>query len=154
MLRSLTDPLEILTDALKDERPLVLFAGQSLDSAHDAILGALLDHLGCADCESGWHAAIERGMSASDMAWLSERFERCVPSDAASRIFEVGWRAVFTSSIDPRFARRFETRGRQPEMVLSRGVYARTPRSRSRPPIHYLFGKPDETDEDSRVPGT
>ena len=153
MLRTLTDPLEILTDALKDERPLVLFAGQSLDSAHDAILGALLDHLGCADCESGWHAAIERGMSASDMAWLSERFERCVPSDAASRIFEVGWRAVFTSSIDPRFARRFETRGRQPEMVLSRGVYARTPRSRSRPPIHYLLGKSDEADEDSRAPG-
>lgn len=154
MLRSLTDPLEILTDALQDERPLVLFAGQSLDSSHDAILGALLDHLGCADCDSGWPAAIERGMSASHLVWLSERFERCVPSDAASRIFDVAWRAVFTSSIDPRFARRFETRGRQPETVLSRGVYARTPRSRSRPPIHYLLGKSDEADDDSRAPGT
>ena len=154
MLRSLTDPLELLTDALQDERPLVLFAGQSLDSAHDAILGAFLDHLGCTDCDSGWRAAIERGMSASDLVWLSERFERCVPSDAASRIFDVAWRAVFTSSIDPRFARRFETRGRQPETVLSRGVYARTPRSRSRPPIHFLLGKSDEVDDDSRAPGT
>lgn len=154
MLRSLTDPLDILTDALKDERPLVLFAGQSLDSAHDAILGALLDHLGCTDSDSGWLAAIERGMSSSEMAWLSERFERCVPSDTASHIFDVAWRAVFTSSIDPRFARRFETRGRQPETVLSRGVYARTPRSRSRPPIHYLLGKSDEADENLRAPGS
>ena len=154
MLRSLTDPLEILTDALQDERPLVLFAGQSLDSAHDAILGMLLDHLGCTDSDSGWQAAIERGMSSSDMAWLSERFARCVPSDTASHIFAVAWRAVFTSSIDPRFARRFETRGRQPETVLSRGVYARTPRSRSRPPIHYLLGKSDESDEDLRAPGS
>ena len=45
MLSSSIDPLEILTDALREKRPLVLFAGQSLDSAHDAILSALLDRL-------------------------------------------------------------------------------------------------------------
>ena len=153
MLSSSTDPLEILTDALREKRPLVLFAGQSLDSSHDAILGALLDRFGCTNRNPGWRAALDQGISASDMAWLSERFDRSVLSDAAAPIFDVAWSAVFTSSIDPRFARRFETRGRQPEPVLSRDAYARVPRSRSRPPIHYLLGKSDETVEDVRAPG-
>ena len=153
MLSSSTDPLEILTDALREKRPLVLFAGQSLDSSHDAILNALLDRLGCTDRNSGWCAALKQGISVSDMAWLSERFDRSVSSDAAGPIFDVAWSAVFTSSIDPRFARRFETRGRQPEPVLSRDTYARVPRSRSRPPIHYLLGKSDESVEDARAPG-
>ena len=147
MLNSSIDPLEILAEALSDKRPLVLFAGQSLDSAHNAILGALLDHFGCADHNSGWRIALDQGMNASDMVWLSERFDRSVPSDAASYIFDVAWSAVFTSSIDPQFARRFETRGRQPESVLSKDTYAKVPRSRSRPPIHYLFGKSNETVE-------
>ena len=120
MLNSSIDPLEILADALKDKRPLVLFAGQSLDSAYNAILGALLDHSGYEDHNSGWRTALDQGMSATDMTWLSERFDRSVPSDAASSIFDVAWSAVFTSSIDPQFARRFETRGRQPESVLSK----------------------------------
>ena len=123
MLSSLTDPLEILADALEEKRPLVLFAGQSLDSAHDAILGALLDRFGCTDRNSGWCVALKQGISVDDMAWLSERFERSVPSAAAAAIFDVAWSAVFTSSIDPRFARRFETRGRQPESVLSKDTY-------------------------------
>jgi len=152
MLSSSTDPLEILADALEEKRPLVLFAGQSLDSAHDAILGALLDRFGCTDRNSGWCVALKQGISVDDMAWLSERFERSVPSAAAAAIFDVAWSAVFTSSIDPRFARRFETRGRQPESVLSKDTYAKVPRSRSRPPIHYLFGKSDETVEYARAP--
>lgn len=146
------EPLAILANALKDKRPLVLFAGQSLDSAHNAILGALLDRFGCKDRNSGWCAALDQSMSAPDMTWLSERFDRSVPSDAASSIFDVAWSAVFTSSIDPQFARRFETRGRQPESVLSQDAYARVPRSRSRPPIHYLFGKSNETVEYARAP--
>ena len=153
MSSSSTDPVEILADALKDKQPLVLFAGQNLDPAHNPVLGALLDHLGATDGDSGWQAAIGRGLSASDMTWLAGRFDRCVPSEAATTIFEVAWNAVFTSSIDPRFVRRFETRGRQPEPVLSRDVYAGVPRSRSRPPVHYLFGKCDETVEDARSPG-
>ena len=154
MAPSSTDPLEVITEALQDKRPLVLFAGQSLDSANDAILGALLDRFGCTDCRSGWYATLKRGISAADMEWLSERFDRSVPSDAVAPIFDVAWSAVFTSSIDPRFARRFETRGRQPESVISRDTYARVPRSRSRPPIYYLLGKSDETVDYARAPGT
>ncbi len=154
MPNSLTDPMEVFTGVLEDKRPLVLFAGQSLDTASDAILGTLLARLGCAERGAGWRAAIEQGMGASDMEWLSERFDRSVPSDPASRIFDVPWSAVFTSSIDPHFARRFETRGRQPEPVLSKDAYPRVPRSRSRPPIHYLFGKADETVDEARAPGS
>ena len=153
MPKSLTEPVEVFAEVLEDKRPLVLFAGQSLDTASDAILGMLLARLGCAERGTGWRAAIEQGMSASDMEWLSERFDRSVPSDPASHIFDVAWSAVFTSSIDPRFARRFETRGRQPESVLSKDTYPRVPRSRSRPPVHYLFGKADETVEEARAPG-
>ena len=154
MPNSLTDPIEVFAGVLGDKRPLVLLAGQSLDTASDAILGTLLARLGCAEHGTGWRAAIEQGMGASDMEWLSERFDRSVPSDPASRIFDVAWSAVFTSSIDPQFARRFETRGRQPEPVLSKDAYPRVPRSRSRPPIHYLFGKADETVDEARAPGS
>ncbi len=152
MQNSSSDLLEILADVLRDKRPLVLFAGQSFDSAHNAILSSLFAHSGCEDRNSGWRTALDQGIRATDMKWLSERFDRSVPSEAASSIFDVAWSAVFTSSIDPQFARRFETRGRQPESVLSQDAYARVPRSRSRPPIHYLFGKSDETVEYARAP--
>lgn len=149
-----TDPLELLSGALREKRPLVLFAGQSLDSSHDAVLSSLLDHLGCTGCNAGWHAALMQGLGTSDMAWLTERFDRCVPSVTTAFILEVAWSAVFTSSIDPRFARRFETRGRQPETILSKDTIARVPRSRSRPPVYYLLGKSDETAAGERAPGT
>ena len=152
-MSSPTDPIEILTRALQNKQPLVLVAGQSFDSANDAILDSLLARVGCTDRDSGWLAALNQELSESDMAWISERFERCVPSDAAAAIFDVAWSAVFTSSIDPRFARRFETRGRQPETVIAKDTYAKVPRSRSRPPIHYLFGKSDETVAYARAPG-
>ena len=152
-MSSPTDPIEILTRALQNKQPLALVAGQSFDSANDAILESLLARVGCTDRDSGWLAALNQGLSAADMAWISERFERCVPSDAAAAIFDVAWSAVFTSSIDPRFARRFETRGRQPETVIAKDTYAKVPRSRSRPPIHYLFGKSDETVAYARAPG-
>ena len=152
-MSSPTDPIEMLTRALQNKQPLVLVAGQSFDSANDAILDSLLTRFGCTDRDSGWLAALDQRLSVTDMAWLSERFDRCVPSDAAAAIFDVAWSAVFTSSIDPRFARRFETRGRQPETVIAKDTYAKVPRSRSRPPIHYLFGKSDETVEYARAPG-
>ena len=152
-MSSPTDPIEILTRAVQNKQPLVLVAGQSFDSANDAILESLLARVRCTDRDSGWLAALKQGLSAANMAWISERFDRCVPSDAAAAIFNVAWSAVFTSSIDPRFARRFETRGRQPETVIDKDTYAKVPRSRSRPPIHYLFGKSDETVAYARAPG-
>ena len=152
MAASSIDPVEAIAAALQEKRPLVLFAGQNLDPGTDSILADFLSHLGSTDCTSGWPSTLDRGISPAQMEWLSERFDRSVPSDTVAPIYDVAWSAVFTSSIDPRFARRFETRGRQPESVLSRDTYARVPRSRSRPPIYYLLGKSDETGEDERAP--
>jgi len=86
------------------------------------------------------------------MAWLAERFSRFVPSDGALAAYELPWSAVFTSSLDPNLARRFETRGRQPEAVLSAGTYARVSRSRSRPPVHYVLGRAGEEAFDAAAP--
>jgi len=149
-----SDPAAIIAETLQDQRPLVLFAGQSIDRSHEPILRALLERLNCADCASGWRSALERGMTEDDMAWLSERFDRSVHSDAAAPMFDVTWSAVFTSSLDPQFRRRFETRGRQPEAVLWKHAHARVPRSRSRPPVYYLLGKSDETVAEARAPRT
>ena len=62
-MSSPTDPIETLTRALENKQPLVLVAGQSFDSANDAILEALLDRFGCTDRDSGWLAALDRGLS-------------------------------------------------------------------------------------------
>lgn len=146
--------IKMIIEALRDDRPLVLLAGQELDTASDAVLQLLLDRLQCNDHALRWRAAIDCGMTRDDMTWLSERFDRTVPSDAASAIFDVGWSAVFTSTIDPQFARRFETRGRQPEQVLSKQYYPKAPRSRSRPPIYYLLGRADDVERDACAPIT
>ena len=154
MASASSDPAAIIAETLRDKRPLVLFAGQSIDRSHEPILRALLERLNCADCTSGWRSALDRGMTKDDVAWLSERFDRSVHSDAAAPIFDVTWSAVFTSSLDPQFRRRFETRGRQPEAVLWKHAHARVPRSRSRPPVYYLLGKSDETVAEARAPRT
>jgi hypothetical protein len=102
--------------------------------------------------ECGWTSLLVKQLGEPDMLWLSERFDRFVPGDLTLRCFDIGWSAVFTSAIDPRFARRFETRGRQPESILSKSVFARVSRSTSRPPIHFLFGRSDETVSETRAP--
>lgn len=134
------DPAAIIAETMRDKRPLVLFAGQSIDRSHEPILRALLERLNCADCTSGWQSALDRRMTEDDMAWLSERFDRSVHSDAATPIFDVTWSAVFTSSLDPQFRRRFETRGRQPEAVLSKHARPRVRAAVRDPPCIICSG--------------
>ncbi len=115
--------VELFAEALRDGRPVVLIAGQSFGiapSGVDTVLDALLGRLGREYRLSGWRAALEGGMTEADMEWLTERFDRSVPSEASLRAFDVAWSGVFTSSIDPQFARRFATRGRQPEVSAIR----------------------------------
>ena len=150
-----SNAIDTITEALQDQRPLVLFAGQDFDydrSNSRSILDVLLERLNHKDNETGWKTVLNLNKTSEDMEWLSERFDRSVLSAAALRIVDITWSAVFTSSINPQIARNFETRGRQPEQILSRDTYARVSRSRSRPPIHYIFGKCDETEIDTRVP--
>ncbi len=149
---TIKEAVDFISNALKDERPLVLFAGQQFDPASNTILEGFFRHLNYKNLGHGWNDIFQEDLTADDLAWLSERFDRNVPSDALQTIFDIPWSAVFTSSIDPRFSQRFETRGRQPEQILSADVFPRVPRSRSRPPVHYLFGKSNETVDYARAP--
>ncbi|SEK73285.1 hypothetical protein SAMN05444354_102194 [Stigmatella aurantiaca] len=148
---------QLLVNAFEQERPVVLFLGQSAWSSSekkDSILAAVLDRLGRLDqIARGWPALIDSDtLAAENMHWLSERFNRNVQSEAMQDLLDLSWSAVFTTSIDPQLTRHLETRGRQPEVILSKGHFARVPRSRSRPPVHYLFGRSDEMTVDARVP--
>ncbi|MGO4737421.1 hypothetical protein AB4099_12815 [Bosea sp. 2KB_26] len=144
-----------LTEAFQEARPVVLFAGQNFDmlaASRDPVLESLLSRLKVKADHQSWSAALDAKLSQSDMDWLSERFSRSVSSEAAQMAYDLPWSAVFTSSIDPNFARKFETRGRQPEAVLAGGTYARVSRSRSRPPIYYLLGRAGDTAPDASAP--
>ena len=147
--------VRILSEAFKEGWPVVLFAGQSFDtqgSPFAPVLASLLDRVGRGGSSPLWPAAIEGKLSAADMEWLAERFARFVPSEGALAAYDLPWSAVFTSSLDPCFSRRFETRGRQPEAVLAAKTYARVPRSRSRPPIYHILGRAGEASTDMAAP--
>ncbi|QAT84799.1 hypothetical protein EJ065_3235 [Corallococcus coralloides] len=147
---------KLLLSALNDERPVVLFLGQgwSTEQNTDPTLAVFTEYVGAPSQNiHSWRQLIEsQSISPANMEWLSERFSRQVPSEAALSVLDLPWSAVFTTSIDPNLARRFETRGRQPESVLSIGQFARVPRSRSRPPIHFLYGRANETSPGARAP--
>lgn len=150
-----TEAMRILSDAFREGRPVVLFAGQNFDfqgTTTDLVLSSLSKRLGGAQRCSKWTDALVDGLSASDMDWLAERFSRSVPEEGALAAYDLPWAGVFTSSLDPNFSRRFETRGRQPEAVLSAGTFARVPRSRSRPPVHHVLGRAGETVADAAPP--
>ncbi len=149
-----------LLKALAERRPLVLFLGEDTWSSvehPDPILSHLLNRIGRADeyATSGWTAVLkEKGLSAGDMEWITERFQRNVQPVEMQELLSIAWSAVFTTSIDPTLVRRIETHGRQPESILDREHFARTPRSQSRPPFYYLFGRSDETHSESKSPCT
>ena len=154
MKNSLLDELLL---CFKEERPVVLFLGQDAWGAlqqKDPILITLLDRLGrIDDVKLGWPAVLSAtGLNDNDMQWLTERYHRYVPSDAMQSLLDLAWSAVFTTSIDPKLTRRLETRGRQPEAVLSKDHSARVPRSRFRPPIYHLFGRCNETTPSLKAP--
>jgi len=149
------EAIKILTLAFEEGRPVVLFAGQSFDTqgaSGNPVLVSLLSRARIDNAAPNWSTALDAKLTAGDMDWLAERFGRFVPSEGALAAYDLPWSAVFTSSLDPNFSKRFETRGRQPEAVLSSGTYARVSRSRSRPPVHYLLGRAGETASDAAAP--
>ncbi|MEP9347807.1 hypothetical protein [Xanthobacter sp. KR7-225] len=150
-----SEAIELLNEAFQEGRPVVLFAGQGFDlqgTATDPVLSSLSRRLGVDEGLASWSAALRIGLSAADTDWLAERFSRSVPTEGALAAYELPWAAAFTLSIDPNFPRRLETRGRQPEAVLAAGTFARVPRSRSRPPVHFILGKAGETASDAAPP--
>jgi hypothetical protein len=150
--------IDVLVEGLTAQQPVVLFAGQAFPNLGngDSILSALFERLSLAgDGAPSWPAIFQKGeVGAHEFDWLSERFERNVFSEAVQAVLNMSWSAVFTTSIDPSIARRLETLGRRPEQVLARDHYARVARSRSRPPVYYLYGKANETPDENRAPRT
>lgn len=150
-------PIEAqLLDAIKTEKPLILFLGQDYanTSNPDPILSSILTRKQSSKSTSdGWPAVLDlKNLTRADYEWLSERCERNVLPESLTINFELPWSGVFTTSVDQTIARHFETRGRIPETILAKDHYSRVPRSKFRPPIHYLFGKLNETESDFRPP--
>lgn len=144
-----------LVAALSSSKPVVLVLGQDYATSKqglDPLLQSLLGRLKRPDAGTWKDALTSPGMTDGDLEWLSERFERNVHSEALDQVFDIGWSAVFTSSIDQRVMSRIESRGRLPEAILSKDHFARVPRSRARPGVHYLFGRANERDPEFRPP--
>lgn len=134
-----------LVFSIKEKRPVVLFLGQdafSTQSNPDPVLSTWFHRFSInSEEKSGWKAFFEhKKINDEDMQWLTERFNRNVQPEAMQDILDLPWSAVFTSTIDSTLMRRLETRGRQPEAVLAKDYVALVPRSRSRPPVHFLYG--------------
>ncbi|WP_438833607.1 hypothetical protein ACPDZI_19370 [Aeromonas oralensis] len=149
-------PANLIFNTIRDEKPLVLFLGQDYSSGIDGdpILNKFLAHLQLpVEKNNSWRSVMKaKGVTRGSYEWLAERFERNVLPESIEVIFQVAWSAVFTTSIDQQISRRLETRGRFPETIVSKDHYARVARSRSRPPVHYLFGKSNELEGNYSVP--
>lgn len=146
----------VLKDAILAGVPCVLFLGQALDggsASRWSVLGRLLERKGLSESD-GWPEVLSKGLTSDDFEWLTERFDRTVPSETFQEALKLPWEAVFTSSLDPSLVRLFETLGRQPEALSSSQHHSRNPRSRARPPIHYLFGRSNDVSEATRPPKT
>jgi len=143
-----------LRQYLLDEKPVVLFLGQAFsaeDSSGNRFLEAALQKFGVEGTSSGWRGLFAgRALGSDDYDWLAERFDRQVYGDGIQAMLDVAWSSVFTTSIDPQLKFGLETRGRIPESVLARDHFARVPRSRARPAIHYLFGVAGQHDTNYR----
>jgi hypothetical protein len=142
----LTSAIERLFNSLDNDLPVVLFLGQDLFRVEhsDSVLNSFLERIknDSATPNVKWKDVLrQRNLAAADYMWLSERFDRRVPTEAIEKVLELAWSGVFTTSLDHRIAGLLETRGRLPETVLAADHYSRAPRSKSRPAIHYLFGR-------------
>lgn len=146
-----------LVGALQSDRPVVLFLGQAYGKTannSDPVLSAFLHRVlnNSADGAKWSDVFGDRSLSEGDYEWLSERFDRNIQSEAIEQLLEVAWSAVFTSSVDQKIVARLETRGRVPEVILAQDHFARVPRSKARPAVHYLFGRANEAKNAYRPP--
>lgn len=146
----------ILANTIAEGRPCVLILGQDAWSAGDRpdpVLELFLAHLSRAQSQPPtWRAALTTPVSAEDLAWLTERFERNVVDESLEMALDLPWSAVFTSSIDPQTTRRLESRGRQPEPILAAAHHPAVPRSTVRPPVYFLYGRSSDQHDAARPP--
>ncbi|WP_159086627.1 hypothetical protein [Burkholderia sp. NRF60-BP8] len=150
----MTSALEKLYETFENGLPVVLFLGQDFFRVEqsESVLNGLVERIEGKSTRSGvrWQDVLRtRGITTADYQWLSERFDRRVPTEGIEKVFDLAWSGVFTTSLDHRIANFLETRGRLPETVLASDHYSRAPRSKARPAIHYLFGRAIDSEDSS-----
>lgn len=148
---------EILLNTIEEKRPLVLLLGQDAwrdSEREDAVLASALKKLGRDDdSKRGWSATLGGEPHSADYyGWLSERFERRVHPPFIEILSELPLSAVFTSSADPTLSKLFSQRGRQAHPILTAQEHPSVARSRTRPPLYYLFSRAGEGDPNAQPP--
>ena len=147
----MTTPSELLVSAVEEKRPIVLILGQDAWAdplGGNSILLQALNKLGRVDqCQRGWSGLLDiQRVPEEFYEWLAERFQRRVPPSEIETLSELPWSAIFTSSVDPTLPRLLEATGRHPSVVLTAEESPPVVRSRSRPPLYYLFSRAGEHD--------
>ena len=142
----MTDVLDLVSQAICGETPLVLLLGQhawAAEGGTDTVLEIALHRQGKAPNDTrAWRALLDTpSMTEDSQEWLAERFERRVQPKAIEALGELPWSAVFTSSLDSTLHRLFSGNGREPETILTSNEFPKAVRSRARPPIYYLFSR-------------
>ena len=152
-------PRDHIVEAIEDQRPVILLLGQAAwnePDIVDAVLEKTLEKLGKDKDDArvlGWPGILGQTSLQSEFHdWLAERFERRVQPQWISILNIVPWSAVFTSTPDQTLRSVFCNHGREPEIILTSGETPRFIRSRSRPPIYYLFGSAGWEDPQCRPP--
>ena len=152
----MTEVLDRVTQAIQDEKPLVLVLGQhawNVAGSIDSVLEGALKRIGDADGgPMSWRQVLIGSGSYGDWSeWLAERFERRVHPKSIEALGQLPWSAVFTSSLDPTLNRSFSASGREPEPILTNDEFPKSVRSKSRPPLYYLFSKAGISDPAARI---
>lgn len=147
---------EILARAFDERRPCVLWLGQDAwtpPGRSDPVLALFLTRLGRQPSpDASWKNILEKDLTGQDYEWLTERFERNVVAEGITEALNLPWSAVFTSSVDPVLMRRLETNGRQPEALITPDHVPASPRSTTRTPVYFLFGRSSDHAEPTRCP--
>ncbi len=152
----MTEVLDRVTQAIQDDKPLVLVLGQhawTVPGSSDSVLESALKRIGEPDGgQMSWRQVLIGSGSYGDWSeWLAERFERRVHPKSIEALGQLPWSAVFTSSLDPTLHRSFSASGREPEPILTNDEFPKSVRSKSRPPLYYLFSKAGISDPSARI---
>ena len=150
--------LDLIGNAVREQKPLVLLLGQnawSYTGSIDSVLENALIRLGTSEKRDlGWRAILDGTKLTSDFyEWLAERFERRVHPASLELLGYIPWSAIFTSSLDVRLNKLFSGNGREPELILTNDEFPRAVRSRARPPIYHLFSRAGILDPTALPPG-
>lgn len=148
-----------IVEAIEEQRPAILLLGQAAwneSDIYDPVLEKTLEKLEKHEdnaFKAGWPGILGPAPILSGFYdWLAERFERRVQPQWISILSVLPWSAIFTSTPDQTLKSVFWTRGREPEIILTSGETPRFIRSRSRPPLYYLFGCAGWEDTQCRPP--